>query len=138
MTEQQMYQFVQCFSNAWARKEAALFESLWHPHGVLIYPYANRRIAGREIGRLNELTLRSAPALTWTLLGWTWRNDVVVIEWRSTNVYGERRLEWSGVDRITLEDDKIIEEIVYADTAPLREIREGRTFEPLIKLPDAL
>jgi hypothetical protein len=138
MTEHQMHQFVQRFSNAWARKEAALFQALWHPHGVLIYPYANRRIAGREIGKLNELTIQVAPALTWTLLGWTWRDDVVVIEWRSTNVYGERRLEWCGVDRITLEDGKIIEEIVYSDTTPLREIREGRPFEPLIKLPGSL
>jgi hypothetical protein len=138
MSEQQMHRFVQKFSDAWARRDAALFQALWHPHGVLIYPYANRPIAGREIGRLNELTNQSAPALTWTLLGWTWRDNVIVIEWRCTNVYGERRLEWSGVDRIRLEDDRIIEEIVYADTAPLREMREGRAFEPLLRLPDSL
>jgi hypothetical protein len=138
MREQQAAEFVEKFAQAWARREPALFEALWHPHGELIYPYANRRIAGHEIGKLNEMLRKSAPALTWVLLGWTSRDAVVVIEWRTSNMYGERRVEWSGVDRITLDQGKIIEEIVYADTAPLREIREGRSFEPLITLPAAL
>jgi hypothetical protein len=36
---------------------------------------------------------------------------------------------------MTLVDGKIAEEIVYADTAPLQAVRQGRNFDALIQIP---
>jgi hypothetical protein len=42
----------------------------------------------------------AVPTLdTWTLLGWTSRGDVVVVEWESSNRYGDRIVTWRGVTR---------------------------------------
>ena len=82
------------------------------------------------------MTNQQAPNLTWKLLGWTARGAVVVIEWESSNRYGERTVTWRGVDKMTLKNGKIIEEVVYTDTAPLQALRQGAKFQPLMTLPD--
>jgi hypothetical protein len=135
MSEIEIHEFVERFRAAWAARDASAFLALWHPHGVLRYPFANRVIKGSEIGMLNDITKRNAPALTWTLIGWTSRANVVVVEWESSNRYGDRVLTWRGVDKLTLLDGKIIEEIVYVDTAPLQALRRGERFDALIQLP---
>jgi ketosteroid isomerase-like protein len=135
MTEQEAQAFVDRFAAAWAARDGAAFLALWHPDGQLHYPFASRILKGSEIGKLNDLQLAVAPHLTWTLLGWTSRGNVVVIEWESSNRYGERTLRWRGVDKMTLVDGKIAEEIVYADTAPLQAVRQGGNFDALIQIP---
>jgi ketosteroid isomerase-like protein len=135
MTEQEAQAFVDRFAAAWAARDGAAFLALWHPDGQLHYPFASRILKGSEIGKLNDLQLAVAPHLTWTLLGWTSRGNVVVIEWESSNRYGERTLRWRGVDKMTLVDGKIAEEIVYADTAPLQALRQGRSFDALMQIP---
>lgn len=136
MSEQEIERFVHAFASAWARRDGDAFLALWHPDGLLHYPFANRVIKGSELGMLTEFQNKGAPNLTWKLLGWTSRDDVVVIEWESSNRYGDQVITWRGVDRITLEDGRIREEVVYADTAPLQARRRGTTFEPLLQLPD--
>ncbi len=128
--------FVTRFAAAWAARDAELFVALWRPEGKLHYPFASRVIQGAEIGKLNDLTKASAPHLTWTLLDWTTRGDVIMVEFRSTNTYGEHAVAWSGVDKLTLLDGRIIEEIVYVDTAPLQAMRQGVRFDALIAFPD--
>ena len=128
--------FVMRFADAWASRDGEAFSALWHRDGLLHYPFANRLIRGDEIGLLNELTKQQAPALTWTMLDWTLRGDVIVVEWESSNRYGERVVRWRGVDKLTLRNGRIIEEVVYSDTAPLQALRQGVTFDPLIQLPD--
>ena len=117
------------------KRDASTFLALWHPNGRLHYPFASRVIRGSEIGLLNDLMKANAPNLTWELLDWTSRGDVVVIEWRSSNRYGATSVTWQGVDKLTLLNGKIIEEIVYADIAPLQAMRLGMTFEALIPFP---
>jgi len=136
MTDTEAQTFVDRFAAAWAAKDGAAFLRLWHPEGRLHYPFASRVIRGDEIGKLNDLTKANAPHLTWKLLDWTRRGDVIVIEWESSNRYGERVLTWRGVDKLTLRDGKVIEEVVYADTAPLQAMRQGKAFEALIPFPD--
>ncbi|MEQ8269064.1 MAG: nuclear transport factor 2 family protein [Parvibaculum sp.] len=136
MTDTDREDFVARFAAAWAARDPEQFIALWHPEGELHYPFADRVIRGAEIGKLNELQNAQAPKLTWKLLGWTSRGDVVVIEWESSNTYGEMVVTWRGVDKMTLKDGRIMEEIVYADTAPLQAMRQGRAFEPLMRLPD--
>ena len=128
-------EFVAKFAAAWATKDPAAFTALWHPDGKLYYPFTDRVIAGSEIGALHALQISQAPDLAWKLLHWTARGQVVVIEWECSNRYGASTSSWRGVDRITLEDGRIREEIVYSDTAPLRAARAGRALEPLLVLP---
>lgn len=136
MTDQEAHAFVERFAAAWAAKDGAAFLRLWRPEGQLHYPFASRVIRGSEIGKLNDLTKQNAPHLTWKLLGWTLRGDVIVVEWESSNRYGEHVVTWRGVDKLTLRDGRIIEEVVYADTAPLQAMRMGRKFDALIQFPD--
>jgi hypothetical protein len=112
-------------------------EALWSSQGVLHYPFADRLIGGDEIGALCDLTAANSPNLTWEMLGWTHRDDVIVVEWRCTNRYGEHTMVFDGVDKLTVKDGKIVEEIVYTDTAPLRAARAGTRLEPLVVLPRA-
>jgi ketosteroid isomerase-like protein len=128
--------FVRRFAAAWAARDSDLFLALWWPEGKLHYPFASRVIGGHEIGMLNDLTRANSPNLTWQMVDWTTRGDVLVVEWESTNRYGDRVLSWRGVDKLTLRDGRIIEEVVYADTAPLQALRRGETFEALIRIPD--
>jgi ketosteroid isomerase-like protein len=136
MTDVESQAFVDRFAAAWAARDSDAFLALWHPEGELHYPFANRVIKGSEIGKLNDLTKINSPHLTWTLVDWTRRGDVVIVEWESSNTYGARVIAWRGVDKLTLRDGKIIEEIVYSDTAPLQALRFGTKFEALIQFPD--
>lgn len=136
MTPAETIRFVEAFSTAWSTRSDADFAALWHPHGKLIYPFANRTIRGSELPLLNAITKKNAPELTWKLLDWAARGNVIVIEWESSNRYGERVVTWRGVDKLTLLDGKIIEEVVYSDTAPLQALRRGEAFQPLIMLPE--
>lgn len=128
-------QFVARFAQAWASRDPAAFEALWHPAGRLYYPFADRVIEGHEIGQLNRITGETAPDLTWRLLGWTARGATVVAEWESSNRFGDRQVTWRGVDRFILRDGRILEEVVYTDTAPLQALRRGETFAPLLVMP---
>lgn len=65
MTDTETQAFVDRFAAAWAAKDGAAFQRLWHPEGKLHYPFANRVIRGDEIGKLNDLTKANAPHLTW-------------------------------------------------------------------------
>lgn len=134
MTDAEVSDFVVAFAAAWAARDPAAFEALWHPEGVLHYPYVDRPVAGSEIGRLNAAHNEQTPDLVWQLLDWTWRGNVVIVEWQLTNMAGGKRVQWQGVDKFTLRDGRIMEEIVYSDTGPLRAMRKGETLEPMIRL----
>ena len=126
--------FITRFAAAWAARDGEAFLALWHPDGVLHSPLYDRPVAGRELGRLTDIIRETAPDQVWQLLDWTARDDVVIVEWQSTRVVGGRRFDWRGVDKFRLRDGRIIEERVYADTAPLRAARTGIPAEPLIRL----
>jgi SnoaL-like domain len=136
MSPVEIQAFVDRFTTAWSTRRNEDFEAIWHADGDLVYPFASRVIKGSEIGVLNELTKKNAPHLTWRPLGWTAHGNVIVVEWESSNRYGDRSLTWRGVDKLTLEDGKIIEEVVYTDTAPFHALRRGETFAPLIPFPN--
>lgn len=133
MTYEDAAAFVELFA---AQRSAGRGEALWRADGKLHYPFTDRVIGGDEIGALADLTAAQSPSLTWEMLGWTWRGEVIVVEWLCTNTYGDRVVRFAGVDKLTLQDGKIVEEIVYADTGPLRAMRAGVALEPLIVLPE--
>lgn len=135
MTEPEAQRFVTQFTHAWQTRRGASFLALWHPDGLLHSPFYDRPVLGRELGTLNDLLLAQSPHLTWSLRDWTFRGDLVVIEWENSNRYGERTVTTRGVDKFTLRDSKIAEEVVYTDTAIFRAARTGSALEPLVKLP---
>jgi ketosteroid isomerase-like protein len=134
MTDADTCEFVTKFAAAWAARDGEAFLKLWHPDGVLRTPFAGRAIAGSELGRLNDIQKQQAPDLVWQLLDWTWRGDVVIVEWQTSRVVGGKRFDFRGVDKFRLRDGKIVEEIVYADTAPMRAGQSGEVLKPLIEI----
>lgn len=136
MNEAEATQFIASFEKAWSSRDDEDFRAIWHPDGKLVYPFAGRTILGRELPLLNQITKANAPGLTWRMINWTSRHNVIVVEWESSNVYGARTVTWRGVDKITLENGRIREEVVYTDTAPFQAMRRGEIFAPLIPLPE--
>ena len=134
MSDAEIQDFVTKFAAAWAARDGEAFLALWHPDGVLRTPFAGRPIAGSELGRLNDIQKEQAPDLVWQLLDWTSRGDVVIVEWQNSRVIGGKRFDFRGVDKFRLRDGRIAEEVVYADTAPLRALRSGEPLAPLVEI----
>lgn len=134
MTQAEAADFITRYVAARATGQAEPLQAMWSPDGALHYPFTDRIIGGHEIGALVEQTGAAAPDLKWSMLGWTHRDDVVVLEWRCSNRYGPHTVSWDGVDKFTLRDGLIVEEVVYTDTAPLQAMRRGLTLEPLMRL----
>jgi len=57
------------------------------------------------------------------------------VEWESSNVYGGHEVGWRGVDKLTVRDGRIPEEVVYADIAPLQALRRGEKFPARERAP---
>lgn len=134
MTEAEVAEFVTRFAAAWAARDGEAFLKLWHPDGVLRTPFVGRSLAGAELAKLNDVQKEQAPDLVWQLLDWAWRGDVVVVEWQTSRFVGGRRIDFRGVDRFRLREGRIVEEVVYADTAPLRAAASGKPLESMIRL----
>jgi len=138
VTESDIADFVVRFADAWARRDGQRFLDLWHPDGLLYSPLYDRPVKGTEFGTLTALIAKLAPDQVWQLIDWTWRpkadGAIVIIEWQSTRVIDGQRFDWRGVDKFTLRDGKIAEEIVYFDSAVLRARRSGEPLEPLVRL----
>lgn len=134
MTDKDVEAFVTKFAAAWAARDGEKFLGLWHPDGVLRTPFVGRPVQGSELARLNDIQKAQAPDLVWQLLDWTSRGDVVIIECQTSRFVGGERFDFRGVDKFRLREGKILEEVVYSDTAPLRAARTGETLEPLIRM----
>jgi ketosteroid isomerase-like protein len=134
MTEAEVSDFVTRFAAAWAARDGEAFLALWHGEGLLHTPLVGRPVKGGELARLMEAQKQAAPDFVWQLLDWSWRGDVVIIEWQTTRIIDGARFDWRGVDKFRLQAGRIIEERVYTDTAPLRAARTGAVLEPMMKL----
>ena len=129
MTDADVQSFVINFAAAWAARDGNAFLALWHPEGRLYTPLVARPVLGSELKRLNDIQREAAPDVVWQLIDWTARGNVVVIEWQTSRIIAGQRFDWRGVDKITLQDGKIVEERVYTDTALLRALRTGADIE---------
>lgn len=132
MTDLEVQDFVTRFAAAWAAWDGEAFMALWHPEGRLLSPLYDRPVAGKELGRLTEIVKKRAPDSVWQLLDWTARGDTVTVEWQNSRMVNGERFDWRGADRFRLRDGRIVEERVYADTAPLRAAATGERLEALI------
>jgi hypothetical protein len=112
--------FVRSFEAAWAVRDGDAMRRLWHPDGLLFTPVVDRPISPHELPKLVAAQIRIAPDLAWHLLDWAMRGSLVYVEWRVTQTIGGTPTEWRGMDRFLLEDGRIREEHVFADTTPMR------------------
>jgi ketosteroid isomerase-like protein len=133
MTDADVEAFVLKFAAAWAARDGDQFLALWHPDGILRTPFVGRPIAGSELGKLTEVQAQKSGTV-WQLIDWASRGDVVVVEWQNSGFAGGKRYDFRGVDKFRLRDGKIVEEVVYADTAPLRAALSGQTLEPMMMI----
>lgn len=133
MTDADVEAFVLKFAAAWATRDGDQFLALWHPDGVLRTPFVGRPIDGSELGKLTEVQAQNSRTV-WQLIDWASRGDVVVIEWQNSGFAEGKRFDFRGVDKFRLRDGKIAEEIVYADTAPLRAALKGERLEPMMMI----
>jgi ketosteroid isomerase-like protein len=133
MTDTEIQDFVTRFAAAWAARDGKAFLDLWHPEGLLHTPMVGRTVKGSELDRLLEVQTAAAPDFVWQLLDWTSRGDVLIVEWQTTRIINGDRFSWRGVDKFRVKAGKIIEEVVYCDTAPLRALRAGETLDPITK-----
>ncbi len=132
MTESEAEAFVAAFAAAWRDRGGPGFPALWHKDGLLHAPHWGRPIAGREQPAVGAFMRENQPHLVWRLVDWTHRGDRVCILWETENRIGERTMTWRGVDWITVRDGRIVEEVVYYDTAPLRAAATGGTAPALL------
>jgi ketosteroid isomerase-like protein len=133
MTDAEIQDFVTRFAAAWAARDGKAFLDLWHPEGSLHTPMVGRTVKGSELDRLLEVQTAAAPDFVWQLLDWASRGEVLIVEWQTTRIVDGKRFSWRGVDKFRLAAGKIIEEVVYCDTAPLRALRTGEALEPITK-----
>jgi ketosteroid isomerase-like protein len=133
MTDAEIQDFVTRFAAAWAARDGKAFLDLWHPEGALHTPMVGRMVKGSELDRLLEVQTAAAPDFVWQLLDWASRGEVLIVEWQTTRIVDGKRFSWRGVDKFRLSAGKIIEEVVYRDTAPLRALRTGEALEPITK-----
>ena len=92
-------EFVRAYQGAWAARDPAALEALWHPDGNLFDPLYDRVLNGREIPALTRGQLQRNPDLKWTLVDWTTRKNVVVMEWQTELTIAGHPFEWRGVDK---------------------------------------
>jgi len=130
MTESEAQDFVTRYAAVWGAGISDDFQTVWHGDGTLNHPMLDRPLKGSDIP-----AQAAAPTLVWKLAGWTWREDIVVVEWLCTTVAASGPFSWRGVDKFRVRDGKIIEETVFSDTAPLRAARRGEMAEPMMRFP---
>ena len=54
------------------------------------------------------------------MTSWAARDDVLFVEWDCAGTVGTEHLMWSGANRLRVWNGKIIDELIYYDTLPLR------------------
>jgi ketosteroid isomerase-like protein len=139
MTENDAARFVEHFKDIWASGKSERFLEVWHEDGELQHVLLDRIVRGKELPALHTAQLAAAPDLRWTALDWAFRGDTIIVEFQNSWTTGSGQpFAWRGVDVLRLRDGKIVEERVYADTAPLRAARAGKAIEPIMKLEPAV
>ncbi|HEY4044429.1 MAG TPA: nuclear transport factor 2 family protein [Rhodopila sp.] len=135
MTESEAQDFVARYAAVWAAGISDDFRTVWDEDGMLNHPMLDRPLKGRDVPTLHRMQKAAAPTLIWRVAGWTWREDIVVVEWLCTTAAANGPFAWRGMDKFRVRDGKIIEETVYSDTAPLRAARRGEAVEPMMRFP---
>ncbi|HMC69323.1 MAG TPA: nuclear transport factor 2 family protein [Mycobacteriales bacterium] len=109
-------EFVRRFEAAWAARDPALLQALFHPDAVVRQPPVREPFRGDQVADYFTQVFAGIPGLRLTPVAWAARGDVVMIEWEITAPLGDDTVSWQGVDRFRLRDALAIDESVYYDS----------------------
>jgi ketosteroid isomerase-like protein len=118
-------EFVEFFAAGWvigAHDPEAFFRHFaprMHRDAVMIQPIAPPARGPRALQELFGPLFKAMPDLDGEVRHWGATADGVFIELTLRGHLGRKPLEWTVVDRITLQDGKIRERRSYFDSAPL-------------------
>jgi hypothetical protein len=138
MTRDEMAAFVERYVAAWASREPGAMAAHWHDDGVLHHPALSRDIDGRLVPYNNDNTKALIPEFEWRLSSWASSGETLFIAWNNRGRIGDRLMEWSGVDLMTVREGRIREETVYFDTYPLRRALDPTLPDHALVDPDQL
>lgn len=117
MDDREAQTFVEAFQAAWDSKQPDTFVALWLPDGKMYHPvFGDRVLLGRDYPMR---TLAGQPDYEYQVEEWAQRGDRLLLQWRSKMTFGDKRLEFAGVDMFRLESGRIREERVFMDTGPI-------------------
>src|SRR5262245_39260602 len=107
------------FASFWAKPDLSTPSDNLHEGVIGYWPGADEPVRGRDeyVGALQEL-LRRVPDLTLSVQESADNGEYLFIRWvaHATNVDGQR-IEHAGVDRIRLENGKVVENRIFFDRA---------------------
>jgi len=118
------------FAEFWAKPDLSTPSENLHDDVVGYWPGTDEPVRGRDeyVGALKEL-LRRVPDLTLSVQESADNGEHIFIRWvaHATNTDGER-IEQTGVDRIKVEDGKVVENRIFFDRAQF-ERKLGRSLD---------
>ncbi len=118
------------FATFWAKPDLSTPSEAIHDDVVGYWPGSDEPVRGRDeyVGALKELLTR-VPDLTLSVQESADNGEYIFIRWvaHATGADG-KRVEQSGVDRIKVEDGKVVENRIFFDRAQF-ERKLGRSLD---------
>ena len=112
-------EFVERFRDAWSDPSPEKLNALLHPNGRLLQPI-EPEIRGRDqAARAWRRLFYLLPDCRAEVLSWSGADGLVFINARLAGTLAGRRVEWTFVDRIRLEEGLVTERVAYFDPLPV-------------------
>ena len=112
-------------------------KTVWHQEGVLHHPILSESITGNWVAANNHRTKSVIPGFKWSLIRWASAGEFLFIEWQNEALLGSAPASWTGVDRMRIVDNRIMEEVVYFDTFPLRAMIDSSIqYTPMVDVAE--
>jgi hypothetical protein len=103
------------------REGPALLAAIFAPGASVRQPPVGRTFFAEEVEEYFTKVFEAMPGMRLDPIGWSARDDVVMIEWTITWPAGDSEVTWSGIDRFKVDPDTglVLDEAVYFDMHPL-------------------
>jgi SnoaL-like domain len=109
------------FSQHWQKPDPDRLRELMHPDTQNLIPPMTTPADQEGVVGLFKQVLDQFPDLRIEVLRWAPSGDAVMIEWLASATVGSKLLEWQGVDRVCLRDNRTYQGQVYWDTRRVAE-----------------
>lgn len=123
-TDEQLHaaqDIVHRFAQRWRRPVAEELRDLMHPDTQNLIPPMTAPANREGVIEHFRQVLQQLPDLEVEVIRWAPTDDAVLIEWRAHASVAGEALEWQGVDRFNIRDDRIYQGQVYWDTRGVAE-----------------